>query len=232
VHFKVREALPNQLETGKIVLHVRTLVCILLALHLAAYAGDSPASVPVATTVTAKDRKAAKHAFSRALKLRAEGKSEEAYELFQRAASLDPASPEYLTAREVARQQMVFDHLQQGNGEMLAGKQIEALAEFRSALNLDDSNQFAKQRLRDALSEWAPPAAGTQPRVLAQAGTIEVQPHSGRRDFRFRGDSRTLLEQVAGAYGLTATVDESVVPHHVSFDIDNVDFPTAMQAAG
>ena len=66
--------------------------------------------------------------------MRAEGKNQEAYDLFQQAARLDPANTEYLTTREVARQQLVFDRLQQGNQQMLAGKQTQALAAFRSAL--------------------------------------------------------------------------------------------------
>ena len=213
---------------------MRTLISLILLSSLAAYAGQTPAptSGGIPRSVTPKDRKAARRAFSRGLELRVQGKNQEADALFQRAASLDPASPEYLTASEVARQQLVFDDLQRGNQELLAGKQTKALADFRGALHLDPSNQFAEQRLRDVMSEWAPQAVRQQTRVLAQAGTIHLEPESGNRDFRFRGDSRTLLQQVAAAYGITAALDESVVSRHVSFDIDNVNFLTAMQAAG
>lgn len=213
---------------------MRILTVILVACSLTAYAGTSTSTAPsiLAQQVTPKERKEARRAFSRGLKLRADGKNEEAYDLFQRAARLDPASPEYVTAREVSRQQLVYDHLQKGNQEMLAGKQAQALAAFRGALHLDPSNQFAQQRLHDVLSEWAPPAAAQHTRVLAQAGTIQVEPQPGGRDFRFRGDSRSLLQQVAAAYGLSATMDDSVVSRRVRFDIDNVDFATAMQAAG
>jgi general secretion pathway protein D len=213
---------------------VRILISLILVWSLAAYASGTPSLAPggVPRQLTPKERKAARRAFSRGLELRAAGKNQEAYALFQRAASLDPASPEYLTASEVARQQLVFDHLQRGNQELLAGKQTKALADFRGALNLDPSNQFAEQRMRDVMSEWAPPAVKQQARVLAQAGTIQLEPETGNRDFRFRGDSRTLLQQVAAAYGITAALDDSVVSRHVSFDIDNVNFLTAMQAAG
>src|SRR5581483_11810409 len=46
-----------------------------------------------------------------------------------------------------------------------------------------------------------------------------------------RGDSRALLAQVASAYGITAEVDDSVVSRRVHFDIESVDFFTAMNAA-
>ncbi|MGE5205406.1 MAG: hypothetical protein ACM3PW_07310 [Chlamydiota bacterium] len=213
---------------------MRILIGIVLLGSLAAYAGDTPPAVPAGMQhrVTAQERKEARRVFSRGLKLRAAGKNEEAYDLFERAARLDPAHTEYLTTREVARQQLVYDYLQRGNQEMLAGQQSQALAQFRSALHLDPSNQFAQQRMRDVLSEWAPPAAVQQTRVLAQAGTIQLQPQTGRRDFRFRGDSRMLLQQVAAAYGISATMDDSVVSRRVRFDIDNVNFVTAMQTAG
>jgi len=212
---------------------VRILIGLVLLCSLAAYASGPLTAVPREPgKVTAKERKAARRAFSRGLKLRAAGKNEQAFDFFERAAGLDPASPEYLTAREMARQQLVYDHLQSGNQEIMAGKQTQALAEFRSALSLDPGNQFAQQRLRDLLSEWAPEAAIPHMKVLAQAGNIQVEPESGRHDFRFRGDSRSLLQQLASAYGVTALVEESVVSRHVAFDIDNVDFVTAMHSAG
>ena len=212
---------------------MRILIGLVLLCSLAAYASGPLTAVPREPgKVTAKERKAARRAFSRGLKLRAAGKNEQAFDFFERAAGLDPASPEYLTAREMARQQLVYDHLQSGNQEIMAGKQTQALAEFRSALSLDPGNQFAQQRLRDLLSEWAPEAAIPHMKVLAQAGNIQVEPESGRHDFRFRGDSRSLLQQLASAYGVTALVEESVVSRHVAFDIDNVDFVTAMHSAG
>ena len=60
----------------------------------------------------------------------------------------------------MTRQQVVFDHLQRGNAEMLKNRQIEALAEFRTALHLDPQNEFAQQRLQDAMGEWAPKTTG------------------------------------------------------------------------
>ena len=44
--------------------------------------------------------------------------------------------------------------------EMRQGRQIEALAEFRTALHLDPQNEFARQRLTDAMGEWAPKTCG------------------------------------------------------------------------
>jgi type II secretory pathway component GspD/PulD (secretin) len=58
-----------------------------------------------------------------------------------------------------------------------------------------------------------------------------LSPSSEPKDFQFRGDARTLLTQVAKAYGITATIDDSVQARRVRFDIEKVNFATAMEAA-
>src|SRR5207248_9261026 len=103
--------------------------------------------------------------------------------------------------------------------------------DVRDALQLDPQNDFALQRLRDALGEWQSPQKEPV-RVLAQAGEIQVQPEPLHADFHFRGDSRDLLKQIATVYGFTPTIDDSVTSRHVVFDITDVDFFSAMRAAG
>ncbi len=210
------------------------------ALSLAAAAADQPRNLPVpcmdasagapSCNVSKKDRKEAQAAFARGLKLQKANRMEEAFAEFEAAAQLAPRDLDYVTAREMTRQQLVFDHLERGNAHSLQGQQVEALAEFRTALHLDPENEFARQRLSDALREWAPTTPAPA-RVLAAAGEIQLTPQPGQHDFHYRGDSRGLLSQVAAAYGIVATLDDSVVTRRVRFDIENVDFPTAIRAA-
>ena len=87
-----------------------------------------------------KDLKNAKEAFDRGLKFQSTRKLEDAFSNFENAARLIPKNVEYLTAREMARQQLVYENVTRGNQNLQAGKQIEALAEFRSALQLDPEN--------------------------------------------------------------------------------------------
>src|SRR5947208_941687 len=68
------------------------------------------------------DEKEAKAAFSRGLKLQ-EKDLDQAYEQFARAAELVPRNVNYMTAREVARQQLVTKHIERGNADMESGKQ-------------------------------------------------------------------------------------------------------------
>jgi general secretion pathway protein D len=178
-----------------------------------------------------KELKEAKRAFSKAISLQKSKRSDEAFDEFRNAARLAPTNVAYLTARELMRQELVSNHIRAGNDDLGKGKQIEALAEFRNALSLDPQNDFAQQRLHDAFGEWAP-TVKESPRVLASVDEIEVSPDSGRHDFHYRGDSRGLMTQIAGSFGVGADLDESAVSRRVRFDIDNVDFFTAMRAAG
>jgi general secretion pathway protein D len=198
----------------------------LAVLPCAQAAASEPACNPSKT-----DLKKSKAAFSRALKLQKASRFDEAFEEFDTAARLVPKNLDYLTALAMVRQQLVFDHLQRGNEDLTTGKVVEAQAEFQSASNLDPQNEFAQQRLRDSLAEWAPKATGTSRVAVAESEELRVVPNPGSHEFHFRGDSHALLTQVAGAFGVSAEFDESVPSHRVHFDIESVDFYTAMRAA-
>jgi len=177
-----------------------------------------------------QDLKKAEAAFSKALKLEKEKRTDEAYQEFDTAARLVPRNVDYLTALAVTRQELVAKHLKKGNEDLEKGMQVEAQAEFRSALNFDPENAFAQQRLQDSLSEWSP-KTNLNVRVVQTSLELHVIPDAGGHAFHFRGDSHELLTQVASAFGITAELDESVQSRHVHFDLDEADFYTAMQAA-
>jgi general secretion pathway protein D len=217
------------------------LVLLIMGLTVVAPANDQPAAATlvacpegspgtVSCNPSKKDLKDAKDAFAKGQKLQRERQQGQAFDQFETAARLAPKDVEYLTARELTRQQLVFDHLERGNAEMGKGRQIEALAEFRTALNLDSQNEFARQRLNDALGEWAPKTAAV-PQVVADVEEIRVSPRTAQADFHYRGDGRGLLTQVASAFGVTATFDDSVVSRQLRFDLGSADFYTAMAAA-
>jgi general secretion pathway protein D len=180
--------------------------------------------------VSAKDLKAAKHAFERGVKLEKAKRLDDALEQFENASRLVPRDIDFATARETTRQELVYDHMQRGNAALMAGKEIEALAEFRTALKLDPENHFAQERMVEALGESTPKVT-SPPQVVADAGEIQVEPSSVHADFHFQGDCRDLLTQVAKTYGINASLDESVAARRVGFNIQDVDFYTAMRAA-
>jgi type II secretory pathway component HofQ len=216
-------------------------ILIALGLAAAAFCSDQPSNLPLvpcsegspgaaSCNPSKKELKEATEAFSRGLRLQKEKHLDQAFDQFDTAARLAPKDTDYVTAREMTRQQVVFDHLQRGNAEMLKNRQIEALAEFRTALHLDPQNEFAQQRLQDAMGEWAPKTTGA-PQVVADAEEIRVAPNPVQADFHYRGDGRGLLTQVAAAFGVTAIFDESVVSRGVRVDLGEADFYTAMAVA-
>src|SRR5713101_8855995 len=198
-------------------------------LAVAAFCSDQPSNLPllpcpegspgaVSCNPSKRELKEADGAYAKGVRLQRGKRLDEAFDQFETAARLAPKNVDYVTAREMTRQQIVFDHLERGNAEMLKGREIEALAEFRSALHLDPQNEFAQQRLQDAIGEWAPKTTGT-PRVVADAEEIRAVPNPAQADFHYRGDGRALLTQIASAFGVTAIFDESVVSRSVRFDM-------------
>ena len=208
----------------------------------AVWAADQPSStvtIPCASGVrgspaclaTPEARRDAKSAFERGLKLQKEKRLDEALSEFEKAADLIPQDIQYVTVRELVRQQLVFDHIQRGNEALASSQQVLALGEFRSALHLDPANEFARQRLNDALDTSAP-TDRKPPRLVESSNEIVLAPHDQRQSFHFRGDAKNLLQQVAASYGISAIFDDSVVTRRVRFDVENVDFFKAMILAG
>src|SRR5207253_10032126 len=132
------------------------------------------------------DLKEAKAAFSRGLKIQPKT-PDQAFQEFEHAAQLAPRNVEYITARELSRQQLVSKYIQRGNQELEAGKQVEALAHFRSAMSLDPSNQFAQQRLLDVVGDSAPKTSAPA-RVVEESSELRLSPNQNHASFHFRSD--------------------------------------------
>lgn len=189
-----------------------------------------PPGTSVVPTETPKERAEAQRAFKQGMKLKKAGKLDQAFDKFEKAAELNPHNLDYITAREFTRQQLVMEALQRGNKAMAENKEIVAMAEFRRATEYDPTNDFAIQRLRDSLPADLQPAGQTV-RVVEKSTPVQLMPSEARHDFHFRGDARTLLTQVAQAYGMIAEFDDSVQQRRVRFEIQDVNFATAMEAA-
>ena len=213
---------------------------IVLTLAGVCWATDtSPVAVPTlcsnskgapACRGPAKDLKAARQAFARGIKLEKSQNLNEAFYEFEEASRLVPQNADYLTACEMTRQHLAGIHLQRGNSDLIEGRQVEALAEFQAALNLDSKNEFAEQRILDAAGPLVVQSE-SPPQVVASADELVARPAEARHDFHYNGDTRGLLTAVAASYGLTVIFDDGFPSRHVRFDIESVDFATAMQAA-
>ncbi len=219
----------------------RGLGALLLSVSAGWAADQTPAasSIPCATGVPGaraclagpQTQQEARKAFEHGMKLQKEKRLDEAYQEFERASDLIPQDIQYATLREMTRQQLVYDHMQRGNAALASGQPIEAMGEFRNVLHIDPANDFARQRVNEAIDHGG--ASDRQfPHVVEQSDEIRVIPRDNLQSFHFRGDSRQLLPQIASAYGIEATIEDSVASRHVRFDVDDVGFYQAMQLAG
>ena len=212
------------------------LVCLAA---IAASAADTAAEKkpPVPCTIEgnnceapAKDLRRASAVYWQGVKLR-EKDLARAYQDFTEAAQLVPGNVDYANAREVARVELAQEHIESGNRLLADGHQVDAVAEFRSALELDASNEFAKQRLMDALGDNAPRVSRGL-RLVERSDPVDLAPRPGPQDLVYRGDARGLYELIARTFGIKASFDQSFTSRQVRFAVENVDFAKAMELAG
>ena len=209
---------------------------LLLLVAAAAWAADAkvpacPAPPGAPCVASPEDQKAARKAFQRGLRLRDQDKNEEAFDEFDRASRLVPNNVEYATAREVVKQKLVYDALERGNHFLLDRQQVEALAEFRTALELDPKNEFAMQRLRDALGDDVPQVSRNL-RLVEAADDIQLKPARGRINLVFTGDSRDLIEKIASTFKYSVFFDDSYQSRQVKVNLPRLTFGQAMFIVG
>ncbi len=184
----------------------------------------------VSCVLSKKDVKEAQTAFERGLRFEQHQRRQEALAQFEHATRLVPQNLQYLTAREVLKSKMVFDHIQRGNALLADNSGIQAAAEFHAALDLDPDNQYASDRFHEATR----PALDIQeplPAALADAVEIHLEPQKDRADFNYRGDVRGFFNELATVYGFKVQFDDSVQARQVRFTVQNVDFFTALRLA-
>jgi general secretion pathway protein D len=179
--------------------------------------------------VSKKELKEARNAFREGLNLQERRRLEEAFAQFDTASRLSPQDVQFLTAREVVKAQLVFEHVQRGNVLMLENARARAAAEFRAALELDSESQFVQERLAEATREMAPALPRALPVRFADSGEIHLEPKDGRATFHYSGEVRGLYAELSAAFGVAAQFDDSVQARQVRFNVDNVDFFTALK---
>jgi len=189
-----------------------------------------PGGVNCATSK--KDLKEARNAYAHGVKLHDHGRLEEALAKFSDASRLAPRDAVFLSAREVAKAQLVFQHTERGDGLLNVAQREPAAAEYRAALALDPDNSYAQQRLEEAMRDPAAIGFSGMTASLVDSSEIRLQPKGELAKFHYRGDVRGLFTELASAYGVQVEFDDSVAAKTVRFYVDDVDFFTALALAG
>ncbi len=178
-----------------------------------------------------QDRKEAQNDFARGTKLQARGQYEAAFTQFDQASRLVPQDRQFLTARELIKAKLVFSHIERGNALLMDNSRPQAAAEFRAAADLDPENEFARERLEEATRAPGSLVARNLPAQLTAPGEIHIEPAADRATFHFSGDTRGLFNELAAAYRVKVQFDESLQNKQIVFNVDDLDFFTAVKLA-
>ena len=181
--------------------------------------------------VTKQDLKTAHDAYEKGLKLQKHQDFKAAFEQFDKASRLAPRNVQFLTAREVVKAKLVFDHVERGNSLLRDDARKDAANEFKAALDLDPDNTFAQERLKEASDRPAIVAHNPLRDRLDESQELHLLPPTDRATFHFSGDIKSLFTQLAGAYKMAVQFDDSVQARQVRFNVDDLDFFTALRLA-
>jgi hypothetical protein len=168
---------------------------------------------------------------------------EPAWTLLKQAAELVPDNRTYIEAAELARQSTVTQLVQQASRERLNGASPESAELLRRAQAIDPTNPLVLEhlgQLADAVagikigataSAVIGPEAGLSSDADTLAGgPIQLLPKAAKQSFHLHSNERQVVLEVFRAFGINASIHDSVQNKQVRLDIDNASFPEAMRA--
>ena len=148
---------------------------------------------------------------------------------FKRASDLDPQNKDYAAAEQVARANLVTQLVAESDKARNLGRQDEARAKLSEAAMLAPDNLSVLQHLTpngspavEGLDEEDSAVPGVK---LAAAPHLE--PSVEKHSFHIHGTGEELLKQVLTAYGISPSIDSSVVAKRTNFDGDDLSYGEA-----
>lgn len=195
---------------------------------------SQPTDAKQSKPVRGADRRRAAKLFLASTKLFEKEHFDEAMRGYLEAAALDPGNPDYALAAEVARSHAVTAFIQAAAKDRLRGDGAAMRAELARAHELDPKNA----QVNEHLTEMGDEALLGQSSSIYAAGAATVgeapklEPAAEIHGFHTRTDQRQMIQQVFKAYGIEATVDESVRATQARLDLEDADFDSATKALG
>lgn len=176
-----------------------------------------------------KDRRRAAKLYLKGSKLFEQSQFEQAMRDYESAAALDPENRDYGLAAQVARSHAVTALIQAAAKARVRGDLGAGRAALQRARELDPSNPQVLEHVNELAD--ATLLDQTKPLYEASAGSVgdvpALDPSKDLKSFHLKIDRRQLIQQVYKAYGIDATLDQSVSAVQLKFDLDNVPFHQA-----
>jgi general secretion pathway protein D len=195
---------------------------------------DQTQSAQPAKAVRNSDRRKAAKLYLASSKLFVDEQFEEAMRGYEQAAALDPGTADYQLAASVARSHAVTALIQASAKDRLRGNAAQARATLAHALELEPSNIQVTQHLYelgdDALLGQSRPIYEQGAETAGDAAVLA--PTAGVHSFHLRADPRQIIQQVFKAYGIDASMDNSVGATMTRLDVDDASFWTAARVVG
>ena len=184
--------------------------------------------------VSSKNRRRAAKLFLQASKLFDQEQFDAAMRNFEQSAALDPGNANYAVAAKLARSHQVTALIQAAARASTRNDSGAALAALEQAQQLDPGNAQVAEHLRSLSSD----AVASQTKALyeepaGEAGEAPaLEPAAGLQSFHLKSDRRQLIQKVFTAFGIQATLDQSVPAVPVKLDLDDVTFQQAVRVLG
>ena len=189
-------------------------------------------------------RKAAK-LYLQGVRLLEKQRPEPAWNLLKQAMELEPGNSTYAKAAELARQSMVTQLVQQSSRKRDNGAAQDSAKLLQQALAVDPSNPLVLEHLNQltdaaastrigatASSSSDPQTESAREQDTLADGPIQLEPKLDKHSFHLRSDSRQIVQDVFRAYGIQASIDDSVQSQTVRLDVDDATFAQAIRVLG
>jgi type II secretory pathway component GspD/PulD (secretin) len=213
------------------------LLAIALSIPGVLYAGDEPVQTPAMARplvpacsdydkrfpscgLTKAEIKTTRLMYQNAIKLAKKNELEPAFKIMQEVRAISPQDAVYASAEKMIGAKIVSLEMRKGNQAMQRSDATAALTSFRRAAEIDPTNEYAEQRLHDALPA---PDEFAAARLTEELADTRLKPAAGVQSFEYRGSSLEFLQQFTKAYGITGVPDEGLTSRPLrSLKLENI----------
>lgn len=177
------------------------------------------------------EAKRAKRAYNEGLEAERNHDWQSAYESYIRAVEWAPTNKQYLFRRELAKGRLIQEEVDTAERDAVSGDLTKARTALLEAYRLDPTDRTIRERMAELAALEPSRAKETRP-GMQLASEIRLRYGTGTRNFNFRGATEDLYKEIGRQFGVDAAFDADMHSRQVRFQVNDVDFLTAMELAG